>query len=301
MNAFSLSTRKILRSATLVAATGILVAGVPATAAPTGSAPRGSNEDAAVRFVEGAFNRGDLATIDRLVRFDYVEHDPARATGRAALRTWVAGLKAAHPRSRTTIKRLIAEKDLVAVHSHLVLTPGTRGRAVFDVYRFDRGRIAEHWGVSQEVPENSVNGNDMFGTVTRPQLPGPDPRASASTTRRVVTAQFAAATVARDVTAFDRNVAPGYVQHNPGVANGLTALKDFFRELYTINPALSGTVARIVVQGDYAVVHSHFQLDPQGPGVNVMDVFRVRGGKIVEHWDVLQPVSTNPANDNGEF
>jgi predicted SnoaL-like aldol condensation-catalyzing enzyme len=51
---------------------------------------------------------------------------------------------------RFDFKRLIAEGDLVVVHSHLVREPG------------DRGKVVEHWDVLQEIPETSANNNTMF-------------------------------------------------------------------------------------------------------------------------------------------
>ena len=59
-------------------------------------------------------------------------------------------------------KRVIAEGDLVAVHSHHVTTPADRGQAVIDLFRARDGQIVEHWHASQDVPENAANTNTMF-------------------------------------------------------------------------------------------------------------------------------------------
>jgi Uncharacterized protein conserved in bacteria len=61
-----------------------------------------------------------------------------------------------------TPKRVIAEGDLVAVHSHTVNAPGERGQAVVDLFRVRNARIVEHWDVVQDVPETSANDNTMF-------------------------------------------------------------------------------------------------------------------------------------------
>jgi predicted SnoaL-like aldol condensation-catalyzing enzyme len=57
---------------------------------------------------------------------------------------------------------VIAEGDLVAVHSHLVPAPGERGHATIGLFRVRDGKIVEHWGASQAVPESSANDNTMF-------------------------------------------------------------------------------------------------------------------------------------------
>ena len=69
---------------------------------------------------------------------------------------------AAFPNFRLEVKRLVAEGDLVMMHSHLVRQPGDRGVAVVDIFRLEEGKIVEHWDVSQEVPEKSANNNSMF-------------------------------------------------------------------------------------------------------------------------------------------
>jgi predicted SnoaL-like aldol condensation-catalyzing enzyme len=60
------------------------------------------------------------------------------------------------------IKRVIAEGDMVATHSHLVLDPGQPGRALADFFRLESGKVVEHWDVIQEVPEKAANANGMF-------------------------------------------------------------------------------------------------------------------------------------------
>ena len=67
-----------------------------------------------------------------------------------------------NPKLHFDFKRLIAEANLVAVHSHLKLTPDDRGSAVMDVFRLDNGKIVEHWDVAQPIPEKSANSNTMF-------------------------------------------------------------------------------------------------------------------------------------------
>ena len=56
-----------------------------------------------------------------------------------------------------------------------------------------------------------------------------------------------------------------------------------------------------MVQGDLVVLHVHSQPTAGAAGNAIVDIFRVEGGKIVEHWDVIQPVPDTAAHQNGMF
>ncbi|KAB8126114.1 nuclear transport factor 2 family protein [Gracilibacillus oryzae] len=60
------------------------------------------------------------------------------------------------------VKRVIAEDDMVAVHSHVRQKQEDPGGAVVHIFRFDNGLIAEFWDVGQQIPEDSPNENGVF-------------------------------------------------------------------------------------------------------------------------------------------
>ncbi|HUH78381.1 MAG TPA: nuclear transport factor 2 family protein [Methanoregula sp.] len=92
----------------------------------------------------------------------YRQHNPGAGDGPEAFIGFVKGFTAAFPGLSFDFKRIIAEGDLVAVHSHLVRQPGDRGVAVMDIFRVEKGKIVEHWDVLQEIPESAANTNTMF-------------------------------------------------------------------------------------------------------------------------------------------
>jgi predicted SnoaL-like aldol condensation-catalyzing enzyme len=92
----------------------------------------------------------------------YIQHNPLAATGRDAAIAFLEPFFQGHPDAAYSIKRIIADGNLVAVHSHAKFAAGDRGLAVVDILRVEHCKIAEHWDVAQPVAEKSANSNGMF-------------------------------------------------------------------------------------------------------------------------------------------
>ncbi|MBS9806366.1 ester cyclase [Bacillus toyonensis] len=92
-----------------------------------------------------------------------------------------------------------------------------------------------------------------------------------------------------------------YKQHNPFVADGRKAFIDFFKEDFVKNPNSSAEIKRVVAEGDTVALHVHSRTNSQDKGVAIVDIFRIKDGKIVEHWDVIQEVPSEAANNNTMF
>ncbi|HEY1124675.1 MAG TPA: nuclear transport factor 2 family protein [Sphingobium sp.] len=104
-----------------------------------------------------------------------------------------------------------------------------------------------------------------------------------------------------DSQAVDGLFAPGYIQHNPGIASGAMALKDMLDRAKGKYPNAVHIVKRMMADGDLVMAHVHVIFEPGSPGLAVVDIFRIENGLIAEHWDVAMPVNTKPANANGMF
>jgi predicted SnoaL-like aldol condensation-catalyzing enzyme len=103
----------------------------------------------------------------------------------------------------------------------------------------------------------------------------------------------------RVVEGFERYVAPEYVQHNPLLATGREPAVKFLSSRIT-RESISD-IKRVVAEGDLVVLHVHSRANLSDRGRAVVDIFRVANGKIVEHWDVIQPVPDKAANPNTMF
>lgn len=100
--------------------------------------------------------------------------------------------------------------------------------------------------------------------------------------------------------AFDYLVAPGYRQHNPTIIDGPEAAIAALTPKFDDSPDARFEIQRILVDGDLAVAHVK-ATRPGAPDAAVADFYRFEDGRIVEHWDVLQPVPAQVAHDHPMF
>jgi predicted SnoaL-like aldol condensation-catalyzing enzyme len=103
----------------------------------------------------------------------------------------------------------------------------------------------------------------------------------------------------KDIDAVDKYIADNYIQHNPGVADGKEALKAALKIWFKDAPKEKIDIQHIGADGNFVYIHTRSK---QGnKTISVMDIFRIDGSKIVEHWDVLQEVPAKAANDHPMF
>jgi predicted SnoaL-like aldol condensation-catalyzing enzyme len=149
----------------------LAAASITITAALTLAAPRAAaadarqmeaNKQAAADFYDKAINQKDFDAAAKYIGSRYVQHNPNAADGPEGLKAFLGVLREKFPSYHSEIKRTFADGDYVILHVHNVPVPGARGRAIIDIFKFENGKIVEHWDVAQEIPEKPANSNGMF-------------------------------------------------------------------------------------------------------------------------------------------
>lgn len=105
----------------------------------------------------------------------------------------------------------------------------------------------------------------------------------------------------KPVEAFMTYVAEDYTQHNPMAVDGRAAAIAALGPIFTANPDLKVDIKRIFGDATHVAVHYHSVLKPGDKGFAAVDMFRVKDCRIVEHWDVIQPMPDTSANPHPMF
>ena len=120
------------------------------------------NKQNAINFYRMAYLGEPRAAIERYVGAEYIQHNPLVGDGKAPFIEYFERMDTEYPDKQIEIVRVIAERNLVAVHTHQVW-PGNEEYVTMDFFRFDEnGKIVEHWDVIQEIPDVSQNENTMY-------------------------------------------------------------------------------------------------------------------------------------------
>lgn len=177
---------------------------------------------------------------------------------------------------------------------------GTPKSKIFDLMYFDEeGKYSEHWDMRQSLSDKTASG--------RSETEEADVYANAPVSYDVDTEEANKRLVASFLNlafnggelkaAMKLYVADDYIQHNPLIPDGVQPVIDAFEAGKL--PPLCYDIRFVLAQNDMVWTYSKVTT-PDGIAA-VVDLIRVRDGKMVEHWDVIQPVPEDAANDNGMF
>ena len=266
-----------------------------------------STEELADKFLHALFNDDTVDAYAVYAVPDFIQHNPHLKNGEA-------GPPPAATEAREVIDMVLVEGDLFGALHHSFDGPGDKGRMVFDIWRVEKGRIVEHWDVTQERPETFLHDNTAWcgignsyeeadglgNTLVEPTCGWPDPDTESEATLDIID-QYVTAVGQGDVEAAINEWFSGdYRQHSHYIADGAQGAIDYLNTEWGKDTEETPYLehARRIAQGDLVAYHLYVR-QPGDPLGNVqVDVFRVTDGKISEHWDFKQPVTEETASGN---
>lgn len=123
-----------------------------------------------------------------------------------------------------------------------------------------------------------------------------------ATNKEIVSSYYKTAYIEHDPQkAVDLYVGDQFIQHNPKIADGKKAFVDFIVPFFKSHPDHKIEIKRVLADGDLVSLHVHAQSDKVERGRAIVAIFRLKDGKIVEHWDVIQDIPEKSINSNTMF
>ena len=119
--------------------------------------------------------------------------------------------------------------------------------------------------------------------------------------RKIVLEFYDAMINRKDFDAASAYLGDNYFQHEAHAPDGVEGLRRFSAKMSERMPQGRLDIRRVFVDGDYVILHAHVVPAPGERGMARVAIFRVDGGKVVEHWSVTEPIPAETANSNGVF
>jgi predicted SnoaL-like aldol condensation-catalyzing enzyme len=256
-----------------------------------------SSKDIADMVLQALFVDFDPAVVETLLDVDYIQHNPTVPTGAAPVLQFIPALQQSG--LGIEVHRTLEMENLVAYHSTYTNATLFGGETLvgFDIFRVEGGVVKEHWDNLQALSGPSPSNNSMTDgeTVVADFDMMEDNKA-------LVTAFIETILIDGEFDQITEFISQDeYIQHNPQIADGLeglnTALMAFAEAGINL---IYYSVELIVAQGNFVLAGS---LGDLGGPTAYYDLFRIKDGLIVEHWDVIQAIPAAEAfqHDNGKF
>ena len=252
-----------------------------------------SKKDKAVALLN-SIETGDKDAIGYVNSENYKQHNLTVGDGLAGFGAVLNALPEGS--AKVNVIRAFQDGDYVFTHTDYNFFGPKVG---FDIFRFEDDLIVEHW---DNLGEKAESPNPSGHT----QIDGPTEIEDHDKTKQnkaIVTDFIDAILVNGKMDKLDQFIdGDNYIQHNTSIADGLSGLgaaleamaKQGISMVYTkIHKILGeGNFVLGVSEGTFAGEHTSFY-----------DLFRVDGGKIVEHWDVIETIIPQDQweNSNGKF
>ena len=240
----------------------------------------------------------DVTTMRQLANADYIQHNPFIPSGLEPFIQMLPVLK----ENGTTGENVRMFEDGNYIFMHNIWRNakpfGADEMVSFDIIRLgENGKVAEHWdAMSALVTETASGRSQTDGPVAASDLDKTEEN------KQIIKSLVEDVLMGKNPSKIAEYIsAEQYRQHNPGVKDGLAGITEAVQSLMAQNNMFKyHTIHKVLGEGNFVLTVSEGEWN--GKSQVFYDLFRVKNGKAVEHWDVIQEIPTEGlANQNGMF
>lgn len=253
-------------------------------------------KEIALKAQDAFFKDYNATKVKQYFRKDYIQHNPHVPTGIEPVLGFLPALKGAG----TTYQnhRLLEDGEFIIMHNtyNNAEAFGAKEVVTFDVWRMQGGQVAEHWDAIAPIIKETASGRSQYDgptTVKDIDKTKENKQLIANFMEDVFFGQ-APEKISEYISTEQ------YDQHNTMVKDGLDGLNEALSYLISQNNMFDyHKVHRILGEGNFVLTQSEGRWN--GKAQAFYDLFRIKEGKIVEHWDVIQEIPSSMAHNNGMF
>lgn len=243
------------------------------------------------------FTTGDAAKATEFLTENYIQHNLAYATGRDAIVGAINYLGSADVKTTVNTVRAFEDGDKVFMQT-VYNFAGAGEQVAFDIFRFENGKVAEHWdNLTAFAVPNPSGHTQIDGTLEIKDLEKTEE--NKKIVESMVKDVLHGKNMGNLTSYFDGDA---YIQHNTQIADGLSGLGAALTALAEAGIQMVYNHTHMVLgQGNFVLAVSEGTFG--GAPTAYYDLFRVEDGKIAEHWDVMETIADEStwANQNGKF
>lgn len=236
---------------------------------------------------------GDPVAVSYINPDKYIQHNLGVADGVAGFKAF---LQIAKGNTKVNTVRVFQDGDMVFTHTDYDFFGPKIG---FDIFRFENGKIVEHWNnIQEKAASPNPSGHTMIDGPTA-AVDHAKTQENKELARRFVEDILVNGRVDKLASFYDGDK---YIQHHPLIADGVSGLGAAFQAMAAQGITVKyDRIHKVLGEGNFVLVASEGNF--AGKATAFYDLFRIENGKVAEHWDTVEaiPPQAGWKNSNGKF